>query len=143
MKILILLAACALLNSCKKTREVNYLFKQGDSGWFVILYDADNPKKIETGNGNAEFDFTKNHVLETSLSPMFGSYKLNVWIVDDAGNKRFLENNLYSIYPSRYVEEVVGGRSLSYQEFHFGKDDGKGDARAVLQKYLSDVNGGR
>lgn len=136
MKYLTLLILCGIMVSCNKTRSISYIFNKGDDGWFVILYNVDNAQKIDTKNKKTEFDFTKSHILETSSSPILGSYKVDVLIVDDAGNRRILENNLYSLYPSRYVEEIIGGRHLTYQEFHFGKADGSGDARSLVKDHL-------
>lgn len=136
MKYLTLLILCGIMFSCKETRAIRYIFNQGDEGWFVILYNVDNAQKVDTKNGKIEFDFTKKRILETSSSPVLGSYKVDVVIVDNAGNSRILENNLYSLYPSRYVEETIGGKRVTYQEFHFGKADGSGDARSLVKDHL-------
>ena len=121
--------------SCHKEKK-EIIITNHDYGWFVIIYNIKTAEELQISDGTIVLDFSKGHVIETSSLPVSGNYELSVVGIDKYSGKKNLKNDSYSIYPSRYVEEIIDGKFVSYHEFYYGNRDGSGDARSLVIEHL-------
>ena len=137
MKIYTTIIFCLFLFSCDGKR-IEYIVNDREYSWYAVIYNVEDAKEIKIRDGTYVLDFTKNHVIETSSPPLLGKYKLNVVAVDKSGARKNLTGGSYSIYPSRYVEEIIENKLVCFHEFYFGEKDGSGDARSLVSEHLRD-----